>query len=185
MREAPRGVTPEPSRVQTAGRALRSGLGHRLRVMRSHRFLGTGTVRQPPETLSGADPGAAFGWCGRPGPSGPDRFGVAGMLLSGGLVRRAPRSSGETEGRVLVENLKRVVAGREASGAPTVRKGPEAPGVPSPAERAQKAQEGKTREAGSTAEGKGSGEATENPGEYRPRTASAALGYGSPRGARP
>jgi len=144
MREAPRGVTPGPSRVQD----------------RRTRLLGAGS-------------GVAFGWRGRPGPSGPDRFGVAGMLLSGGLVRRAPRFSGETEGRVLVENLKRVVAGRKARGTPTVRQGLGAPGAPSPRERAQKAQEGKTREAGSTAEGTGSGEANETqesigPGRLRP-----------------
>jgi hypothetical protein len=95
------------------------------------------------------------------------------MLLFDGLVRRTPRFSGETEGRVLVENLKRVVAGREAGGTPTVRQGPGAPGAPSPVERAQEAQEGKTREAGTTAEGTGSGEANETqesigPGRLRP-----------------
>jgi hypothetical protein len=45
MREAPRGVTPGPSRVQTAGRALRSGFGRHLRVMRSPWSFGTGSVR--------------------------------------------------------------------------------------------------------------------------------------------
>lgn len=95
------------------------------------------------------------------------------MLLSGGLVRRAPRFSGETEGRVLVENLKRVVVGREAGGEPTVRQGPGAPGAPSPRERAQKAQEGRIREAGSAAEGD-----TLWRGAEKPKRVSARSGFG-------
>jgi hypothetical protein len=98
------------------------------------------------------------------------------MLLSGGLVRRAPRFSGETEGRVLVENLKRVVAGREAGGEPTVRQDPEVPGVSSPVERTQKAQEGRVREAGSTAEGDKLWR-----GEEKPKRVSAQSGFGRRR----
>jgi hypothetical protein len=75
-----------------------------------------------------------------------------------------------------VENLKRVVAGREAGGDPTVRQGPGVPGAPSPAERAWKAQEGRIREAGSTAGGRKLWR-----GKEKPKRVSAQSGFGRRR----
>jgi hypothetical protein len=72
-----------------------------------------------------------------------------------------------------VENLKRVVVGREAVGDPTVRQGPGAPGASSLREGAQEAQEGRAREAGSRTEGDVLWRGTKSPGEYRPAPAPA------------
>jgi hypothetical protein len=72
---------------------------------------------------------------------------------------RTPLSSGRNRGQVLVENLKRVGGSREGLACPCVREIPGAPIVRPPRGLTGEAQEGRTREAGSSSCGDRSGEA--------------------------
>jgi hypothetical protein len=117
-------------------------------------------------TSRGGNPGGPFGVRSRGSSSGlrgglrASRFGCAGLAhFRSDNSDGTPLSSGETEDRSLVENLKRVGCSRKGAPYPRAREGLEAPRCRPPRGRWWKAHEGRSREAGSTVRGERSGEA--------------------------
>jgi hypothetical protein len=80
-----------------------------------------------------------------------------------------------------VENLMRVVVGREVDDEPTVRQGPGAPGVPSFEKEREKRRRVGSGKLDPGREGMGSGEARKSPREYRPAPDSGRMTGTDPR----